>query len=67
MRPRYTVHDVPAVRVAATATGQTPLTPAVTSVLDLLKKSENEVNGGNVDAAIATLGGFKAVWDKLLQ
>jgi hypothetical protein len=48
---------------AATATGQAALAPAVTSVLDLLKKSENEVNAGNVGAAAATMGGFKAVWD----
>jgi hypothetical protein len=33
-------------------------------VLDLLKKGESEVNAGNLGAAAATLGGFKAVWDK---
>ena len=53
-----------AAKDAATATGQAALAPAVTPVLDLLRKGESEVNAGNVGAAIATLGGFKAVWDK---
>jgi hypothetical protein len=53
-----------AAKDAATATGQAALAPAVTPVLDLLKKSEDEVNAGNVGAAAATMGGFKAVWDK---
>lgn len=53
-----------AAKDAATATGQAALAPAVTPVLDLLKKGESEVKAGNVGAAIATLGGFKAVWDK---
>ena len=53
-----------AAKDAATATGQAALAPAVTPVLDLLRKGESEVNDGNVGAAVATLGGFKAVWDK---
>jgi hypothetical protein len=53
-----------AAKDAATATGQAALAPAVTPVLDLLKKGESEVNAGNLGAAAATLGGFKAVWDK---
>ena len=53
-----------AAKDAATATGQAALAPAVTPVLDLLRKGESEVNAGNVGAAVATLGGFKAVWDK---
>lgn len=48
----------------ATATGQAALAPAVNPVLDLLKKGESEVKGGNVTAAIATIGGFKALWEK---
>jgi len=53
-----------AAKDAATATGQAALAPAVTPVLDLLKKGESEVQAGNVGAAVATLGGFKALWDK---
>jgi hypothetical protein len=53
-----------AAKDAATATGQAALAPAVTPVLDLLKKSEGEVQAGNIGAAIASMGGFKAVWDK---
>ena len=48
----------------ATATGQAALAPAVNPVLDLLRKCEGEVKGGNIAAAIATMGGFKALWEK---
>jgi hypothetical protein len=53
-----------AAKDAAVATGQAALAPAVNPVLDLLKKSEGEVKGGNVAAAIAAMGGFKALWEK---
>jgi hypothetical protein len=49
---------------SATATGQAALAPAVTPVIDLLRKGESEVKGGNVQAAIATMGGFKVLWEK---
>ncbi len=48
----------------ATATGQAALAPAVTPVIDLLRKGENEVKGGNLQAALVTMGGFKALWAK---
>ncbi len=48
----------------ATATGQAALAPAVNPVLDLLKKGEAEVKAGNLNAAIATLGSFKGLWEK---
>lgn len=51
-----------AAKTAANATGQAALGPAVTPVLDLLKKSEGEVKAGNLAAAIASMGGFKALW-----
>ncbi|MFN9243818.1 MAG: hypothetical protein ACK6DG_07560 [Cyanobacteriota bacterium] len=51
-----------AAKTAATATGQAALLPALTPVIDLLKKSEGEVKAGNVAAAIASMGGFKALW-----
>jgi hypothetical protein len=51
-----------AAKTAATATGQAALAPAVGPVLDLLKKSEGEVKAGNITAAIASMGGFKALW-----
>jgi hypothetical protein len=44
------------------AAGKAALAPAVNPVLDLLKKSEGEVKAGNVAAAIASMGGFKALW-----
>jgi len=51
-----------AAKDAAVATGKAALAPAVNPVLDLLKKSEGEVKGGNMATAIATMGGFKALW-----
>jgi hypothetical protein len=52
-----------AAKTAATATGNAALAPAVTPVIDLLKKSEGEVKGGNLAAAVASMGGFKLLWD----
>jgi hypothetical protein len=52
-----------AAKNAATATGKAALAPAVTPVIDLLKKSESEVKGGNIAAAVASMGGFKVLWD----
>ena len=51
-----------AAKNAAVATGKAALAPAVNPVLDMLKKSESEVKGGNIATAIATMGGFKALW-----
>ena len=51
-----------AAKNVASATGQAALAPAVTPVLDLLKKSEAEVKGGKVAEAVATMGGFAALW-----
>lgn len=52
-----------AAKNAATATGNAALSTAVTPVIDLLKKSESEVKGGNIAAAVASMGGFKVLWD----
>lgn len=52
-----------AAKTAATATGQAALAPAVTPVLDLLKKSEGEVKAGKLAEAIAAMGGFQALWN----
>ncbi|EDY38973.1 hypothetical protein CPCC7001_1852 [Cyanobium sp. PCC 7001] len=38
--------------------------PAVNPVLDLLKQGESQINGGNLQAALNTLGGFPALWQK---
>jgi hypothetical protein len=51
-----------AAKKAAVAVDKTALAPAVNPVLDLLKKSEGEVKAGSVAAAIASMGGFKALW-----
>lgn len=53
-----------AVKDAATATGQAALAPAVTPVLDLLGKGSTQLNSGNLQSALATLGGFSALWQK---
>ena len=53
-----------AAKTAASDAAQTALAPAVNPVLDLLKKGEGEVKGGNLAGAVATMGGFKAIWDK---
>ncbi|MEB3194404.1 MAG: hypothetical protein VKO19_04685 [Cyanobacteriota bacterium] len=52
-----------AAKTAANATGKAALAPAVTPVIDLLKKSEGEVKGGNLAAAVASMGGFKVLWE----
>jgi hypothetical protein len=51
-----------AAKKAATVVDKAALAPAVNPVLDLLRKSEGEVKAGNVATAIATMGGFKALW-----
>jgi hypothetical protein len=53
-----------AAKDAATATGQAALAPAVNPVLDLLRKGESELKAGNTEGAVATMGGFKSVWEK---
>ena len=53
-----------AAKEAATNAGQAALAPAVSPVLDLLNKSEGEVRGGNLAAAITAMGGFQSLWDK---
>ncbi|MEB3156160.1 MAG: hypothetical protein VKO26_01830 [Cyanobacteriota bacterium] len=53
-----------AAKTAATTAGQAALAPAIGPVLDLLKKGEADVKGGNLAGAIATMGGFQAIWDK---
>ena len=52
-----------AAKDAATATGQAALAPAVTPVLDLLKKSEGEVKAGKLAEAVAAMGGFQGLWN----
>ena len=53
-----------AAKEAVTNAGQAALAPAVSPVLDLLKKSEGEVKGGNLGAAITAMSGFQGLWDK---
>ena len=53
-----------AAKEAAQGAGQAALAPAITPVLDLLKKGEAEVKGGNLAGAVTTLGGFQTLWDK---
>jgi hypothetical protein len=53
-----------AAKDAATGAAQTALAPAVNPVLDLLKKSEADVKAGNLNGALAAMGGFKGLWDK---
>ena len=53
-----------AAKEAAKGAGQAALAPAVTPVLDLLKKGEAEVKGGNLAGAVTTLDGFQTLWDK---
>lgn len=52
------------VKDAATATGQAALAPAVSPVLDLLGKGSTQLNSGNLQTALATLGGFSGLWQK---
>jgi hypothetical protein len=52
------------VQNAATSTGQAALAPAVNPVLDLLRQGKRDVKAGNMSTAIATMGGFQAIWDQ---
>ena len=52
-----------AAKDAATNTGKAALAPAINPVLDLLTKSEGEVKAGNLAGAIASMGGFKVLWN----
>jgi hypothetical protein len=49
---------------AVTATGQAALAPVVQPVLDLLGKSEGDIKAGNLDGAVAAMGGFQSLWEK---
>ena len=49
---------------AGTGAARTALAPAVNPVLELLNKGKDEVEGGNLSAAVATMGGFEALWSK---
>lgn len=51
-----------AAKDAASATGQAALSKAINPVLDLLGKGETQVTDGNLTGAIATMGGFSALW-----
>ena len=53
-----------AVKTAATGAAQQALGPAVTPVLDLLKKGEADLKAGNLGAAVTAMGGFQALWEK---
>lgn len=53
-----------AAKDAAMGAARTTLAPAVNPVLDLLNKGKAEVEGGNLAAATATMGGFEALWSK---
>ncbi|MFQ6539527.1 MULTISPECIES: hypothetical protein [Aphanothece] len=59
---KQTVQDT--VKEAATTTGQAALAPAVNPVLDLLRQGDAQLNGGKLQAALTTLGGFPALWQK---
>jgi hypothetical protein len=53
-----------AAKDVASGAAQTALAPAVNPVLDLLAKGKDEVEQGNVAGAVATMGGFDALWAK---
>ncbi|MCP9917115.1 hypothetical protein [Cyanobium sp. ATX 6F1] len=55
---------VDAAKTAATAGAQGALAPAVNPVLELLKKGQGEVEGGNLAGASTTIAGFKGLWEK---
>ena len=59
---RQTIEDT--AKQAATSTGKAALAPAVNPVLDLLRQGDSQLNGGQLQAALATLGGFPGLWQK---
>ena len=54
-----------AAKQAATAAGQAALAPAINPVIDLLTKSQGDLKAGNLAAAVAAMGGFQALWEKV--
>jgi len=51
-----------AAQTAASGAGDAALGTAVTPVLNLLKQGEADLKGGNLAAAVSTMGGFAALW-----
>ncbi len=53
-----------AVRNTAADASMTALAPAVQPILDLLQRSETQIKAGNLQGAIAGMGGFPALFEK---
>lgn len=53
-----------AAQQAAQQAGQAALGPALTPLLDLLRKSQADIQSGNLGAAISAMGGFPMLWEK---
>jgi hypothetical protein len=53
-----------AAKQAASGAAQQALAPAVTPVLDLLKKAQADLKSGHLGAAVTAMGGFQALWGK---
>jgi len=51
-----------AAQTAASGAGDAALGTAVTPVLNLLKQGDADLKGGNLAAAVTTMGGFAALW-----
>jgi hypothetical protein len=51
-----------AAQTAASGAGDAALGTAVSPVLNLLKQGEADLKGGNLAAAVTTMGGFAALW-----
>lgn len=54
-----------AARQAAGDAARTALTPALAPLMDILSKGESQIKAGEMQAAVATMGGFEGVFKKV--
>jgi hypothetical protein len=54
-----------AAKQAAGDASRTALSPALAPLLDILRKGDGQIKAGDIQAAVATMGGFEGVYSKV--
>jgi hypothetical protein len=54
-----------AAKQAAGEAARTAVSPALAPLLDILNKAQTQLKAGNIQAAVATMGGFQGVFEKV--
>jgi hypothetical protein len=54
-----------AAKQAAGDAARTAVTPALAPLMDILKKGESQIKAGDLQGAMATMGGFEGVFKKV--